>query len=777
MASIPQRIINKLRRIALRKLTQFRSPLKAAVIGYGGIGPDHADAYDFCGLANLVAVSDVNAASLASATRRRPQLRAYMDYKHMLEESRPDVVSICTWPQFHASMVEEVAKAGVKAILCEKPLALTLEDIETMERVCRENGVKFAVAHQYRFNPWFITAREMVRTGAFGAGLRVSGHVMGVLADNGPHLLDAVRFILNDAAPKSARGLCRREKDGMRQGMPCEESFDGSVTFENGVTLQLRTGETAPSFFEIRLEGSKGSAVVTPSSLSVSGQVSARPVKDDKTWHNGMFREFVRWTKGSRRDLPTVAEHGKKSVEMMLALYQSSAQGGSEVPVPAQERGEVLRRHFPGCPEVSAITPLSPPEAVRRLPVHERLAVHGGARAMPKAFDPSPTFGMPELLNLGRVLLSRRLTCTEGDMVNRFQSEYAEMIGASHAVASTSGTSAIHVAMGALGLNPGDEVITTPLSDMGTVIPILACNCLPAFADIDPATGNLTANTIAAKLTPRTKAIIVVHLFGRPADMDPIMELVKGRGIAVIEDCAQAHLAEYRGRKVGTIGDLGCFSFQQSKQITCGDGGLTVTNNEELAERAALFSDKGWLRGRAGRAGRNHKFLGMNYRMTELQGAVALAQTRRLTGFIKARRESAELLGELLQKVPGIELPPDPPETSPSWWLFAFSTSAERGISPADFCGALGSEGVSVTGKYLPMALFEYDVIKHRMTYGTSGYPLSAFEWQQPRMEDFPGFQSFNERMLLIGWSHNALPKHARQAAAAVKKVMEQWPS
>ena len=423
------------------------------------------------------------------------------------------------------------------------------------------------------------------------------------------------------------------------------------------------------------------------------------------------------------------------------------------------------------------ITPPSPTEQVRRLTIPDRLAVHGGARAMPTSFDASPTFGTSELLNLAKVMFSRRLTCTEGNMVNRFQSEYAEVAGASHAVASTSGTAAIHVALGALGLNPGDEVITTPLTDMGTVIPILACNCLPIFADIDPATGNLTAETIAAKLSPRTKAVIVVHLFGRPADMDPIMELIKGKGIAVIEDCAQAHLAEYRGRKVGTIGDFGCFSFQQSKQITCGDGGLTVTNNDELAERAALFSDKGWLRSRAGRAGRNHKFLGMNYRMTELQGAVALAQTRRLPGFIQARRESASLLSELLHGVSGVELPPDPSDTNPSWWIFAFRPAPNKGMCPKTFGEVLQAEGVSAGSGYLPAPLFEYDVIKHRMTYGTSGFPLSAFAWQQPRMEDYPGFRSFNDRTLLIFWSHHALPEHSRRITAAVKKVMEQWKS
>ena len=189
-------------------------------------------------------------------------------------------------------------------------------------------------------------------------------------------------------------------------------------------------------------------------------------------------------------------------------------------------------------------------------------------------------------------------------------------------MASTSGTSAIHVAVAAVNPDPCDEIITTAMSDMGTAIPILMANCIPVFADVDPITGNLTAETIARKITPRTRAVIVVHLFGRPADLGPIVDLLRPKGIALIEDCAQAHFAEYRGKKIGTFGDLGCFSLQQSKQITCGDGGLTLVNREDLIERASLFIDKG----RSRKAGRVHLFLGANYRMTELQGTVARAQ-------------------------------------------------------------------------------------------------------------------------------------------------------
>src|SRR5262249_50707660 len=151
----------------------------------------------------------------------------------------------------------------------------------------------------------------------------------------------------------------------------------------------------------------------------------------------------------------------------------------------------------------------------------------------------------------------------DGRAVAALEQQFADCYGSRSAVASTSGTAAIHVALATLNPEPCSEIITTPVTDMGTVIPILACNCVPVFADIDPVTGNLTAESIAAKITARTAAVILVHLFGRPAEIGPIAELLRDRGIALIEDCSQAHYAAYAGRMVGTFGDFGCFSLQQ----------------------------------------------------------------------------------------------------------------------------------------------------------------------------------------------------------------------
>jgi dTDP-4-amino-4,6-dideoxygalactose transaminase len=354
-------------------------------------------------------------------------------------------------------------------------------------------------------------------------------------------------------------------------------------------------------------------------------------------------------------------------------------------------------------------------------------------------------------------------------MVPALEKAFARYYGSPHAVASTSGTSAIHVALAALDLEPGDEVITTPMTDMGTVIPILASNCIPIFADIDPVTGNLTAESIAQRINSRTRAVILVHLFGQPADLSGITVLLREKGIPLIEDCAQAHGAEYRGRKVGTFGDFGCFSLQQSKQITCGDGGVTLINREDLAERAALFVDKGWDRKQGARA---HKFLGMNYRMTELQGAVALAQMGRLPGMLQSRRASAHRLIRLLGDVPGVLPPSLEGGIVSSWWFFHFRISEEvLGAGTTAFAEALATEGVHVSRTYLPAPLFQYDVIKHQRTYGESRFPFSAFPYNPPILEEFPGYQEFTRRLLLILWSHHVKDRHVDEIAAAIRKV------
>ena len=228
-------------------------------------------------------------------------------------------------------------------------------------------------------------------------------------------------------------------------------------------------------------------------------------------------------------------------------------------------------------------------------------------------------FGDEEIAELTDVIRSGNLNVLGGPKVQQFEEEWKKTFGVKHAVTSTSGTAALHVGVLAVGPNPGDEIIVAPITDIGSIIAILYQLAVPIFADVDPLTGIITAETIEHCITERTVAIMVVHLQGNAAVMGPIMELARKHNLLVIEDCSQAHMAAYNGRYAGTIGDIGCYSFQQSKHMTTGDGGMTVTNNDYLGERIMLAHNKG--RGRGGRE-QQPPFLAPNYRMTELQGAV-----------------------------------------------------------------------------------------------------------------------------------------------------------
>src|SRR5438105_12190019 len=231
--------------------------------------------------------------------------------------------------------------------------------------------------------------------------------------------------------------------------------------------------------------------------------------------------------------------------------------------------------------------------------------------------------GAEELELLEQVIRSGTLTSTNGAFTRTLEERFAATLGVKRAYACASGTAAVHVAVAALDPNPGDEIVTTSITDMGALTPILYQGAIPVFADVDVKTCNVTAASIEARLSERTRAIVVTHLFGNPCDMPAIEELAAARGIPLIEDCAQAYLARSRGRLVGTIGAVGCFSLQQGKHITTGEGGLVITDDDALARRMRLYVNKAWP---YGEASPDHEFLALNYRMTELQGAVARAQ-------------------------------------------------------------------------------------------------------------------------------------------------------
>ncbi len=330
--------------------------------------------------------------------------------------------------------------------------------------------------------------------------------------------------------------------------------------------------------------------------------------------------------------------------------------------------------------------------------------------------------GREELEQLREVVESGTLNCTKGRAVKEFEARFAARYGSTFCRATASGTASIHAAVAGIDPEPGDEIITSPITDIGAIAPILYQTALPVFADVDPWTYNVTAEAIAPRITPRTRAIIVTHLFGNPCEMGPILELAKRHGLPVIEDAAQAFLAECDGRLVGTIGDIGCFSLQQGKHMTTGEGGIVIARNASYSRRIWLFVDKAWG---YGDPQPDHYFLALNYRMTELQGAVALAQLEKLAGCVARRIRAAEMLSERLAGLPGVHTPRTARNSKHTYWKYALRIDEKIIDGGVDaFSPRLKELGVFNVPRYIQKPAFMLQLFRERNTFGKSGFPF-----------------------------------------------------
>ncbi len=319
------------------------------------------------------------------------------------------------------------------------------------------------------------------------------------------------------------------------------------------------------------------------------------------------------------------------------------------------------------------------------------------------------------------VLESGRLASGVGAFVREFEERFKEFVGTRHALAVSSGTAALHTAVASLGIGVGDEVITTPFSFVATATAILHNNAIPVFGDIELDTLNLDPETIVDKITPRTKAILVVHLAGHPAEMDEIMKIARENNLAVIEDCAQAIGSEYRGRKVGSIGDVGAFSFYQSKNMTTGEGGMVTTNNEEVYKRARLFIEHG------SEERYYHVLLGWNYRMTELQAALGLGQLARIEELNRMREEIAKIYSEELESLDGdlLLLPKPKKHVKHTWHIYQVLLKLENlRVNRDRIVEAVRRENVLVLVSY-PRTIYENPLFQKLDAYG-HGCPWSC---------------------------------------------------
>jgi len=264
-----------------------------------------------------------------------------------------------------------------------------------------------------------------------------------------------------------------------------------------------------------------------------------------------------------------------------------------------------------------------------------------------------------------KVMESQLLSSLAGNVVETFEKEFAEYIGVKHAIAVNSGTAALHISIASLDIGPGDEVIIPPYTFIATASSILHNNAIPIFADIDNQSYTLDPESVKKKISNKTKAIIPVHLGGVTADMGPLLDIAEENNLHIIEDACQSHGAKYNGKKVGSIGDLGTFSFYPSKNMTTGEGGIVTTNSSKLARQCRLLRHHGepyWY---------SYNRLGWNYRMTEIQGALGRVQLKKLDEYIRIRNENAQYLTDGVNDIVGIDPPyiPEYCEPAYNYWI------------------------------------------------------------------------------------------------------------
>lgn len=290
-----------------------------------------------------------------------------------------------------------------------------------------------------------------------------------------------------------------------------------------------------------------------------------------------------------------------------------------------------------------------------------------------------PHFADDEIAAVESVLRSGKVNYWTGDQGRLFEQEFAAYVGVEHGIALANGTLALELALRAIGIGPGDEVIVTPRTFIASASSVVTCGATPVFADIDRDSQNITAAAIATQITPRTRAIIAVHLAGWPCDMDPILDLAAAHGLRVIEDCAQAHGARYRGHPVGSFGDLAAFSFCQDKIMTTGgEGGMLITASDELWDRAWSYKDHGKSQRAMSRPQHPedgpfrwvHESFGSNFRMTEMQAAIGRVQLGKLDEWVAIRRRNAAILAKGLADVPALYIPQPPEHVDHAFYKF-----------------------------------------------------------------------------------------------------------
>lgn len=343
----------------------------------------------------------------------------------------------------------------------------------------------------------------------------------------------------------------------------------------------------------------------------------------------------------------------------------------------------------------------------------EQLAIHGGPKTIQKTF-PWPIYDENEVNAVSAIVAGGKWGNPDcGDEVERFERAFADYCGSKYAVTCVNGSVSLRLALMACGVKPGDEVIVPPYTFITTASSVIECNCVPVFVDIDPETYNISPAAIEAAITPRTKAIVPVHFGGLACDMDAIMNIAQRHNLKVIEDAAHGHGAEYKGKKLGSIGHVGSFSFQSSKNLTSGEGGIVITDDDDLYAMMHSLRNVGRIEGGQWY---EHYNPGCNYRITQMQAVLLSEQLKRLEAQTRRRNDNGLYLSKLLGKIEGVTpLQRNETITLHGYHIYIFKYDASKfgGLPKSEFAAMLAAEGVPSFKGY-PHPLYKQPLFQNK---------------------------------------------------------------
>jgi perosamine synthetase len=306
-----------------------------------------------------------------------------------------------------------------------------------------------------------------------------------------------------------------------------------------------------------------------------------------------------------------------------------------------------------------------------------------------------------------------------GPHIESFETRWAAYCGRRFGIALANGTVALQVAVSLLDLQPGDEVIMPTFTIISCALPVVLAGAIPVLVDSDPGTWTMDVEQLEARITPRTRAIMPVHIYGHPVDMEPLLEVADRHGLVVVEDAAEAHGAEYRGQRAGSFGQSSCFSFYANKLLTTGEGGMLLVDDERLADRARSLRNLGFQPGRRFL----HHELGFNFRLTNLQAALGVTQVERMDEIVNRKRRMGQAYAERLSEMPGLELQVQQPWAKSVYWMFGLLLGEDTGLDAEQFAGRLRASGVETRPFFLGM--HEQPVLRERGLFAGESYPVA----------------------------------------------------